>query len=59
MQFDDTVFPDAPDIALVAHGNVAVIAAQEHLSTLCDDVAGAVDPGIREHRVIKLHGKKS
>ena len=37
---------DAPDIALVAHGNIAVVAPQKYLGALGNNVAGAVDPGI-------------
>ena len=39
VKFDDLVLPNALDIALVAHGNIAVIAAQHHLGTFRDDVA--------------------
>ena len=46
VEFDFLVFPDAPDIALVAHGNIAVIAAQNHLSAFGDDVAIAINTGI-------------
>ena len=39
------MFPDAVYIAAVAHGDVAVIAAQNHLGTFGDDVA-VIDTGI-------------
>ena len=45
MQFDFLMFPDAGFIAAVAHGNIAIIAAQHHLGTLGDDVA-ITDTGI-------------
>ena len=45
MKFDLLMLPDAPDIAPVAHGNVAVVAAQQHLGTFGDDVA-VIDAGI-------------
>ena len=48
---DDPVLPDAPDVALVTHGNVAVVAAQNHLRALGDDVAVAVDTGV--HRGLR------
>ena len=46
MQPDDPVFPDAPFPAPVAHGDVAVVTAQQHLGALCNDMAVAVDPGV-------------
>ena len=46
VQFDFFVLPDTPDVALVAHGNVAVVAAQHHLRAVGDDVAFAVDSGV-------------
>ena len=46
MKANDLVLPDAPDPALVAHGDIAVVAAQEQLLTLGDDVALGVDPGV-------------
>ena len=48
---DDPVLPDAPDVALVTHGNIAVVAAQHHLRALGDDVAVAVDTGV--HRSLR------
>ena len=39
------MFPDACFIATVAHGDVAIIATQHHLSTLCDDIA-VIDTGV-------------
>ena len=45
MEFDFLMFPDAPDIALMAHGNVAVISAQNHLGTLGDNIT-ITDSGI-------------
>ena len=39
VQFNDLVLPDTPDIALVAHGDIAVVAPQHHLGALGDDVA--------------------
>ena len=39
------MFPDAVYIAPVAHGDVAVVAAQHHLGALGDDVA-VIDTGI-------------
>ena len=39
VQTDNLVFFDAPDIALVAHGDIAVVAPQEDLGTLGDNVA--------------------
>ena len=47
----ERVLPDAPDVALVTHGNVAVVAPQNHLSALGDDVTVAVDPGV--HRSLR------
>ena len=39
------MLPDTPDVTLVAHGNVAVIAAKNHLGTFRYDIA-VVDTGI-------------
>ena len=46
MQFDDLMFTDAADVAAVAHGDVAVVAAKQDLGAFGDDVAFAVDPGV-------------
>ena len=46
VQFNDLVLQHAPDVALVAHSNVAVVAAQHHLRAVGDDVAFAVDSGV-------------
>ena len=40
------MFPDTPDIALMAHGNIGIIAAQKDLCAFGDDVAFPVDTGI-------------
>ena len=40
------MFFDAPDIALVAHGDIAVVAPQKDLGTLGDNVALTIDSGI-------------
>ena len=45
VEFDLFMFPNASDIALVAHGNVAVIASQYHLCAFGDNIAIA-DTGI-------------
>ena len=39
------VFPDALNVALMAHGNIGIVAAQKYLVTLGDDIAIA-DTGI-------------
>ena len=46
VQLNHLMLPDAPDITLVAHGNIAVVAAQHHLCALGDDVTGAVNAGV-------------
>lgn len=46
MQLNDPVFPDASDIAPMAHGDIAVISPKHHLRSLGDDMSVAVDPGI-------------
>ena len=45
MEPDLLVIPDALDITAVAHGDVAVVAAQHHLGAFGDDVT-VVDTGI-------------
>jgi len=45
VEFDFFMFPDPPDITLVAHGNIAVIAAKYHLSAFGDDIA-ITDSGV-------------
>ena len=45
MQLDFLMLPDALNVALVAHGDVAVVAAQHHLGTLGNDIA-IVNTGI-------------
>ena len=41
-----TLRGDLPCPALVAHGDVAVVAAEEDLAALRDDPAAGIDPGI-------------
>ena len=52
VQFDGLMLPDAPDVTLVAHGDVAVVAAQHHLRALGDDIAVAVDTGIDTREIV-------
>ncbi len=45
VELDLPMLPDAADVALVTHGDIGIIAAQEHLVALGDDVAVA-DTGV-------------
>ena len=45
VEFDLPLFPNAPHIALMAHGDIGIVAAQEDLVTDRDDVA-ITDTGI-------------
>ena len=38
VEFDLPLFPNAPHIALMAHGDIGIVAAQEDLVALSDDV---------------------
>ena len=46
MELDGLALPDARHIASVAHGDVAVVAAEDDLRALGDDVTLAVDAGV-------------
>ena len=46
VEADLLMLPDALLVAAVAHGDIAVIAAQHHLGTLGDDIAVGINAGI-------------
>ena len=46
MQPNRSMLPDAPNPALMAHGHIAVIAAQEDLFSLGDNVTVCINPGV-------------